>query len=97
MDSFYFSVATLATVGYGDFYPTSETSRLFTAVYILVGVSVSLSAIGVIGGEYLRSIEKSFMKMKEKSLLDDIMKAKGQLNIFDHKAKVAKREKAKEE
>lgn len=31
VSSFYFSVCTLTTVGYGDFVPTTDVSRLFTA------------------------------------------------------------------
>ncbi len=37
IQSFYFSVVTLSTVGYGDLHPTSDASRLFTAFYILGG------------------------------------------------------------
>ena len=41
-DSFYFSVITLATVGYGDFTPTHTLSKLFTIVYIFVGLGTLL-------------------------------------------------------
>lgn len=54
---FYFSVVTLTTVGYGDFSPTTEVSRFFTAVYILVGVTIALGAFGVIGTNYLETKE----------------------------------------
>ena len=40
VDALYFSVVTLATVGYGDFHPTTEAGRLFTIVYILVGIGI---------------------------------------------------------
>lgn len=52
--SFYFSVCTISTVGYGDFYPTTDLSRLFTAVYILVGVGIALASLGIIGANYLK-------------------------------------------
>lgn len=42
VDSFYFSVVTLATVGYGDHAPTSDIAKLFTSFYILVGVTTFL-------------------------------------------------------
>jgi voltage-gated potassium channel len=40
IDSLYFSVVTLATVGYGDLHPTTDLGKLFTIVYILTGVGV---------------------------------------------------------
>jgi len=54
ISSFYFSVCTLTTVGYGDLVPTSDLSRLFTALYVLVGVSIAFTAFGIIGSSYLR-------------------------------------------
>ncbi len=53
IQSFYFSVVTLCTVGYGDLHPTTDGSRLFTAFYILLGVAIAVSALAVIGSSYL--------------------------------------------
>lgn len=35
VDSLYFSVVTLTTVGYGDLSPTTDLSKLFTVVYLV--------------------------------------------------------------
>jgi voltage-gated potassium channel len=40
LDSLYFSVVTLATVGYGDLHPTTDLAKLFTIGYILVGIGI---------------------------------------------------------
>lgn len=40
VDSLYFSVVTVTTVGFGDVSPTTDGSKLFTVAYILVGVSL---------------------------------------------------------
>jgi voltage-gated potassium channel len=40
VDSLYFSVVTLATVGFGDLHPTTDPAKLFTIAYILVGLGV---------------------------------------------------------
>jgi hypothetical protein len=40
VQALYFSVVTLATVGYGDLHPTTEAARLFTVLYILTGVGI---------------------------------------------------------
>jgi len=52
--SFYFAVTTLTTVGYGDIYPTTEISRLFTACYILVGVSIFFYGLFSIGEYFVK-------------------------------------------
>lgn len=57
-EAFYFSVATLTTVGYGDIHPTTDGSRIFTAIYILVGVGVVIAALTSIGSKYLATQEK---------------------------------------
>jgi len=51
--SLYFVVATLATVGYGDVHPTNDVTRLFTVVFILVGVGIAAAAITTIGSRYI--------------------------------------------
>ena len=43
LDSFYFSVTTLTTVGFGDPAPATAAGKIFTILYIFVG-------LGVIGG-----------------------------------------------
>jgi voltage-gated potassium channel len=40
LDSLYFSVVTVATVGYGDYTPTTDAAKLFTIAYILAGVGI---------------------------------------------------------
>ena len=45
LDSLYFSVITLATVGYGDLHPTTPLSKVFTMIYIVLGVGVFVAFI----------------------------------------------------
>lgn len=40
IDSLYFSIVTLTTVGYGDLAPSTDASKLFTVVYLAIGVSL---------------------------------------------------------
>jgi len=40
VDSFYFSVVTATTVGFGDITPETDEAKLFTVVYIIFGISI---------------------------------------------------------
>lgn len=49
LDAIYFCVVTLATVGYGDKTPTSDLAKIFTTLYILVGLSIIGGFIATMG------------------------------------------------
>lgn len=40
VDSIYFSVVAITTVGFGDLSPSTDASKIFTVAYILVGISL---------------------------------------------------------
>ena len=40
IDSLYFSVITLATVGYGDLVPKTDAGKLFTVFYVAIGIGI---------------------------------------------------------
>jgi voltage-gated potassium channel len=43
LDSIYFSVVSLATVGYGDFTPKTSLGKIFTIVYLINGIVILLA------------------------------------------------------
>lgn len=54
VDSFYFATMTLTTIGYGDFVPTTDFTKLFTSIYSILGIGVMLYLVTSVIGEYLR-------------------------------------------
>jgi voltage-gated potassium channel len=56
IQSFYFSVTTLTTVGFGDLHPTNDVSRLFTTAYTLLGIGFILGVVNVVARQASRSV-----------------------------------------
>ncbi len=48
IDSLYFSVVTLATVGFGDFSPATDAGKIFTILFILNGVGIIVAFLNFI-------------------------------------------------
>ncbi|MGI9585748.1 MAG: potassium channel family protein, partial [Acidimicrobiia bacterium] len=40
VDSVYFSVIAVTTIGFGDLTPSSDASKIFTIVYVLLGIAI---------------------------------------------------------
>lgn len=55
IDSLYFSVITLTTVGYGDFSPTTNAGKTFTIFYVLVGIGIFVALVTEIAGHLIEA------------------------------------------
>ena len=63
-DSAYFCAVTLTTVGYGDLHPESDASKMFAIGYILAGLSIVATSLGVLAGSLQGTLEGLTMKGK---------------------------------
>jgi voltage-gated potassium channel len=60
IDALYFSVTTISTVGFGDLAPRTDIGKLFTVVYIFVGVGVFVALFA--------QFARSLVKLEEEEL-----------------------------
>ena len=51
----YFSVVTIATVGYGDLAPQTAIGKIFTICYIFAGIGIFVSAVTAFAHAVLRA------------------------------------------
>ena len=54
VDSLYFTVITLTTIGYGDLTPTTDAAKIFTVFFVIIGVSFLLGFLNFIIGRTVR-------------------------------------------
>lgn len=64
IDSLYFAAITLSTVGYGDFSPQTDLGKLFTIVYIGIGVGLILAFINTVY-QHFRETRQQFSENKK--------------------------------
>ncbi len=55
LDSVYFSVMTISTVGYGDITPVTAFGKIFTILYVLCGLGVFVAAATAIAESLLKA------------------------------------------
>jgi voltage-gated potassium channel len=54
LDAVYFSVVTIATVGYGDLAPKTAIGKIFTIGYIFAGIGIFVAAVTALAQATLR-------------------------------------------
>jgi voltage-gated potassium channel len=64
IDSLYFVVVTLGTVGYGDLAPQTELGRLFAVFYIIFGVAIF---VGFARISFLRLYQRRLTKRQARA------------------------------
>lgn len=58
LDSLYFTVITLTTVGYGDITPKTEAGKIFTMIYLLSGLGVLSSFVVLVAEKSQKLLQR---------------------------------------
>ncbi|MBY6091098.1 potassium channel family protein [Pseudooceanicola sp. 502str34] len=58
VDSLYFSATTISTVGLGDLSPQTEAGKLFTVLYIFVGVGIFVALFAQLARALIQPAKK---------------------------------------
>lgn len=58
IDAFYFSVVSMATVGYGDLAPVTTAGRLFTIGFLVVGIGIFVLAVSALAQAVLEEFRR---------------------------------------
>ncbi len=66
MDAYYFTVITLTTIGYGDFSPTIPLTKVFTTIYVFVGLGIIAGMIGLVGEAIIQDTNRRTAEHSEK-------------------------------
>lgn len=64
VDSFYFICVTIATIGYGDFYPTTDLTKILTVVFSFAGIGMLLLFLEGMSKGY---IERKYYRRSERN------------------------------
>lgn|SRR6056300_458406 len=65
LDALYFSAITLTTIGYGDFTPQTDAGKIFTIIYIGLGVGLILTFVNTVFNHF-RQTRKDYDKSSQK-------------------------------
>lgn len=66
IDSLFFCVVTLATVGYGNLVPTTDVTKIFTMIYIVIGISIFLFFVNNLAVNYSKRLQKRHKDLQKK-------------------------------
>lgn len=62
LDSVYFSAYTMTTVGYGDFVPKTVAGKVFTIIYVFVGVGIALYGLSLLTAHFVEAREEFWLQ-----------------------------------
>ncbi|WP_334687190.1 potassium channel family protein [Mycoplasmopsis cynos] len=90
IDSLYFSTITLTTIGYGDFTPHAQISKVIVSLNSLLAIAIVAIPSGVVASEFLLLTQQKLKKEEQERKKDDSLLAiiKNKNNLKQWKSKL---------
>lgn len=66
VESLYFSVVSMTTVGYGDYFPTQQSSRIFCIIWLPFSIGFMSLYLGNIVAFYIRLSDRNIARIEKK-------------------------------
>ncbi len=66
LDSLYYCIATLSTVGYGDFHPITDAGKIIFIIYIISGLGVLFAFVNVFAEKFIKQSAGLLEKINSK-------------------------------
>ncbi len=75
LDSLYFVIMTITTIGFGDFVPLTDAGKIFTMFFSFFGIAAAFYFLGLIGREvFKKHISEKVTEMKREVRKDEEIK-----------------------
>ena len=84
VDSLYFSVMTMSTIGHDGFVPSSDLSKIFTIIFLFLSIGIYITVLAKVVKVALD--EKKEVRARKKQKKDAKKKAASAINIQKKKA-----------
>ena len=65
IDSLYFSIMTMSTIGYGDFVPTTTFSKVFTIIFAILSIGIFVAVVSKLVSIMLKQKQSSKQKRQQ--------------------------------
>jgi voltage-gated potassium channel len=70
-DALWWAVVTIATVGYGDYYPVTAVGRVLAVIVMFSGIGIFVLLVGTLSQRRLHQAESRLKSRTETGLLND--------------------------
>lgn len=85
LDSVYFTVATVTTVGYGDFVPLTNAGKIFTIFFPFIGIAMVFYFISLIGKYVFRTTFEKKLEEHHDKIVEHIHSTRNLRKNLDYR------------